>query len=273
MQPALAQVCSLNSPFERDIEDYAAGKCRAIEIWFTKLETYLKSHATDQVRRLLEQHRMQAPVASYQGGLLSSQGVAREESWKLFQSRLQLCRELDIGTMIVACDVSGPLKQQDIDRVRMSLKQAAEQAASAGVRLALEFQGPSDFGNNLATTVALVGETGSSHLGICLDAFHYQVGSSKSEDLSLLTGDNLFHVQLCDIADVPRELATDSHRILPGEGDIQLGPLLARLHQIEYRAAVSVELMNPQIWQVPALQFGEIAMTALHRILGMARMQ
>ena len=38
---------------------------------------------------------------------------------------------------------------------------------------------------------ALVEEVGHPHLGICLDAFHYQVGPSKSEDLALLTKDNL----------------------------------------------------------------------------------
>lgn len=273
MKPALAQVCSLSSPFQQDIADYAAGKCQSIELWFTKLETYLQSHAMGDVRQLLDEHQIDAPVASYQGGLLVSQGVAREEAWKLFASRLQICRELQIGTLVVACDVSGPLQQQDIDRVRMSLRQAAESAESAGVRLALEFQGPSDFGNNVQTAVALTDETSSAHLGICLDAFHYFVGSSKPEDLALLTGANLFHVQLSDVADIPRELATDSHRILPGEGDIPLAPILTRLREIEYAGTVSIELMNPQIWQVSALQFGEIAMTALHRILGLASME
>lgn len=273
MQPALAQVCSLHSSLQQDIEDYAAGKCRAIELWFTKLENYLESHAAADVRQLLDEHQVKAPVASYQGGLLASQGVARAEAWKLFESRLELCRKLGIVTMVVACDVAGPLTEQDVDRVRLSLKQAAEQAASAGVRLALEFQASSDLGSNVQTAAALVGETNNAHLGICLDAFHYYVGPSKPEDLSLLTADNLFHVQLCDIADVPREFAANSHRILPGEGDIPLQPILDRLQQIEYAKTVSIELMNPQIWQVPALQFGEIAMTALHRILGLARME
>ena len=53
MKPCLAQVCSLNSPFELDIVDYAAGHCHAIEIWLGKLESYLESHSTDDVRRLL----------------------------------------------------------------------------------------------------------------------------------------------------------------------------------------------------------------------------
>src|SRR5947207_11939828 len=105
MIPTLAQVCSLSSPFDKDVADYAAGKCGAIEVWLTKLETYLQSHSLDDVRRLLAENEMMLPVASYQGGLLASQGEQRREAWELFQRRLDLCRELQIGTVIVACDV------------------------------------------------------------------------------------------------------------------------------------------------------------------------
>ena len=72
MKPALSQVCSLNSPFEKDIEDYAAGQCEAIEVWFTKLETYLETKSLDDARALLAKHRVTLPVASFQGGLLTS---------------------------------------------------------------------------------------------------------------------------------------------------------------------------------------------------------
>ena len=107
-------------------------------------------------------------------------------------------------------------------------------------------------------------------MGICLDAFHYSVGPSKPEDLALLTTANLFHVQLCDLVGTPRELATDADRILPGDGDLPLEPLIAHLRAISYEGHVSVELMNPQIWQVAPRSFGEIAMTALRKILGQA---
>lgn len=273
MKPALSQVCSLNSPFEKDIEDYAAGACRAVEIWLGKLETYLERHSLDDVRRLLDEHQMAAPVAAFQGGLLSSQGDARREHWNHFSRRLQLLREIGIDTLVVACDVVGPLTQQDLERVQTSLVQAAELAGQQGVRLALEFQSSATFGNNLQTAAALVHETGSPHLGLCLDLFHYYAGPSKAEDLAYLTRDNLFHVQLCDLADTPREFASDADRILPGDGDFQLQPILDALRTMNYEGHISVELMNPQIWQVPARQFGEIGMTALRRLLGQASME
>jgi 4-hydroxyphenylpyruvate dioxygenase len=272
MLPALSQVCSLGAPFEKDIEDYAAGACRTVELWLGKLETYLESHSLDDVRRLCELHGVELPAASFQGGLLDSQGAARAEHWKLFQRRLDLCRELGVGTLVIACDTAPPLDHLAIERVNESLRHAAEAAEKSGVRLALEFQARAAWGNNLQTAAALVERCGHPSLGICFDAFHFFVGPSKLEDLGYLTAGNLFHVQLCDLSGVTRELAADADRILPGDGDLPLTPILAHLRQIDYQGCVCVELMNPQIWKVPPRQFGEVAMTALRKLLGQASM-
>ncbi|MBW3597393.1 MAG: sugar phosphate isomerase/epimerase [Planctomycetes bacterium] len=270
MQLALSQVCSLDSGFAQDVEDYAAGKCRAIEIWMTKLESFIEANSLDAVRRLLEEHQVAAPAAAFQGGLLTSQGDARREAWDLFARRLDLCRELGIEVLIVACDAAPLSAQQDLERVRVSLRQAAEEAQRREVRLALEPQAKASVGNNLQTAAALVEEVSSPHLGLCLDVFHYYVGPSKAEDLGLLSRDNLFHVQLCDLADTPREFAADGDRILPGDGDIPLQPILDRLDQIGYDRCVSIELMNPSIWRIPPRQFGEIGITALRMLFGQA---
>jgi 2-keto-myo-inositol isomerase len=267
MIPALSQVSCLPSPFDRDLEDFAGANCTHVEVWLTKLETYLETHTVEDVRYWLEKTRLTLAVASFQGGLLASQGDARREAWDLFSRRLDLCRELSIGTIVFACDVPAPLSQATIERVQASLIQVAREAGRRGLRAALEFQATSAFGNNLQSAAALVAEVASPHLGLCFDAFHWHIGPSKTEDLGYLTSANLFHVQLCDLADIPRELAKDSHRILPGEGDIPLAPLLARLGEIDYQGCLSIELLNPKLWQVPPLQLADASLASLRRLL------
>jgi len=267
MIPSLSQVSCLNSPFDRDLEDFAAAGCTQVEVWLTKLETYLETHTLKDVRYWLEKTSLSLPVASFQGGLLSSQGEARREAWNLFARRLDLCRELSIGTIVVACDIAPPLNQHTIERVQVSLTQVAQEAGQRNLRAALEFQADSSFGNNLQTAAALVADVASPHVGLCLDTFHFHIGPSKTEDLAYLTADNLFHVQLCDLADTPRELARDSHRILPGDGDIPLAPLIDHLRRIQYAGCISIETLNPHLWQVPALQLADAGMAALRRLL------
>jgi 2-keto-myo-inositol isomerase len=273
MLATISQVCSLDSPFEKDLEDYAAGHCDSVELWLTKLETWLQAHSLDDFRFLRDKLGLQTPVASFQGGLLASQAERRQEAWGLFDRRLKLCREAGIGTMVVACDVPRQgFDQQMLERVVMSLQELGQHAGDAGVRVALEFQASSAFINNVKTLAMLLGDLGHPSLGICLDVFHYHTGSSKPADLAAVTKDNLFHVQVCDVADLPRELITDSQRILPGEGDIDLGPILQRLKSIGYQGCVSLEVLNPQLWLIPPLQMGEIGMTCLRRMLGQASM-
>lgn len=273
MKPAISQVCTLDAPLESDFADYAAGQCKAIELWLGKVDQYLKDHTVDDICRLLDENELVAPVAAFQGGLLLSQGDARREHWEHFGRRLDLCNQLGVQTLVLACDVHGPLTQQDLERVSMSLGQAAVAAGEKNVRLALEFQAQATFGNNLQTAAALVAECDEPALGLCLDVFHYYCGPSKPDDIAYLSNENLFHIQVCDLLGQPRELASDADRILPGDGDFLLEPLLTNIKELGYDGYVSVELMNPDIWRIPPRQFGEIALTALRKVLGQASME
>ena len=273
MKPALSQVCSLSSPFADNVADYAKGRCGAIEVWLTKLEQHLARNSIEETKALFEEHGLEIPVASYQGGLFERDAARQDVAWEHFLRRLDWCRDLNVGTVVVAADFVSPLEQDDIERMRAALTRVSGEAGKRGMRVALEFQGHSSFCNNVETAAALVAEAGSSHLGICFDVFHYYTGPSKLEDLVHLDSENLYHVQLCDLADTPRELALDSQRILPGDGDFQLEPLIEHLRKIGYSQFVSVEIMDPRIWQVPALQFGEIGMTALRNVLGLSSMR
>ena len=273
MIPSIATVCSLQTPLETVLEDYAAGHVDGVDLWLGQADAYLKERSVAALREVLAAHGIAALAASFQGGLLISQGEARAEHWKTFEGRLALCRDLAVPVLVVAGDAFGPLTSQDLGRLSLSLAEAAKRAADAGVKLALEFDARASFPNNLQSAVALIEDVGSPSLGVCLDWFQWTVGPSKPLDLWLLSRENLAHVQLSDIADVPREMASDADRILPGEGSSPVDDLVRRLGEIGYAGAVSVELMNPQLWGVPPRQFGEIAITALRRLLGQAEME
>lgn len=273
MRPCIGTVCSLDAPLETVLTDYAAGHVDAVDLWLGQADAYLKERSRADLRADFEQHGIAPVAASFQGGLLTSQGEARLEHWKTFEGRLSLCSELGIPVLVVAGDAHGPLGPQDLGRLSASLIEGAKRAADAGVKLALEFDARASFPNNLQSAVALVEDVGSPHLGLCLDWFHWTVGPSKPLDLWLLTKDNLAHVQLCDLVDVPREMATDGDRILPGEGSSPADDLVRRLGEIGYAGGVAIELLDPRMWRVPPRQFGEIAMTALRKLLGHAAME
>lgn len=269
---AVGTVCSLDAELSTILDDYAAGHCDAIDLWLGHAERVLEAGSPEALRDLLSASGVRVVAASYQGGLLTAAGEAGEAHRTLFRHRLDLCRGLSIPVLVVAGDAFGPLSTTDLGAMATNLAAAAAEAGEAGVKLALEFDARASFPNNLQSAVALVEQVGHPALGLCLDWYHFTMGPSKEVDLGLLSTENLFHVQLSDVADVPREMASDAERILPGEGSSSPQPLLDCLAGIGYRGAVSVELMNPALWRVPPRQFGEVAMTALRRLLGQADM-
>lgn len=267
MKPCISQATTMSTPLEADLPAFAHGGWQAVELWLTKLESYLERHSIHEVRALLEANNLAAAAAAGQGGLLLSRGLEREAHWELFRSRLELLETLGVPVLVVAADAAREFSAADYARAGESLVQAAELAASRGVRLAFEFQKSSGFCTSLDTALALLSRCPPGAAGVCLDLFHYSTGPSKPDDLAYLSTENLAWVQVCDLSGVPRELAGDADRILPGEGDFALEPIFHHLRAIGYAGHVSLELLNPHLWQVPADRVADLGFQALHRLL------
>jgi 2-keto-myo-inositol isomerase len=267
MKPCISEATTLSNTFAEDVNGYADAGCHALEVWLTKLESHLEKHSVADTRKLLVDRDMTLAAASYQGGLLFSQGEQRRATFDHYKRRLDLCQSFGIPTLVVATDFVDKVDPSSVERAVVSLTQAAQWAAAFGVRLALEFRGSAAFCSNLHTAVSLVAQCGQPNIGVNFDVFHYYTGPSKFEDLALLSPANLAFVQLSDLLGVPRELASDADRIMPGEGDFQLQPILAHLRAIGYEGWVSLELLNPTLWQVKTAQVAELGLAALQRVL------
>jgi 2-keto-myo-inositol isomerase len=268
MNACINQVTTLSTPFEADIPAFARAGWPAVELWLTKLETFLQAHSVAEARALLEGEGLPAVAASSQGGLLLSSGAARQEHWSHYRHRLEILAELRVPTLVVVADFAVEPASEDYGRASAALAEAAEVARPFGVRLALEFQKTAKFCASLDTTLALIAQAGAEGVGVCLDLFHYYTGPSKFEDLAYLSPENLAWVQVCDLSGTPRELAGDADRILPGDGDFQIGPILDHLERIGYDGYVSLEVLNPQLWRIPADHVADVGLRALRRVLG-----
>lgn len=268
MKPCISQATTMNAATRADLRAYGHCGWSLVELWLTKVEDYLRENSVADLRGLLEKHDLTVAAAAGQGGLLLSKGAQRDAHWELFRRRLKLLRELGAPVLVVAADFSPAPSADDYRRAAASLAEAGALAGEHGVRIALEFQRGSCFCASLDTALALVEGCGSPHVGVCLDLFHYYTGPSKFEDLELLTAGNLAWVQICDLAATPRELAGDADRILPGEGDFRIGPILDRLGEIGYDGPVSLEVLNPSLWASPPDRVADFGFQATERALG-----
>jgi sugar phosphate isomerase/epimerase len=268
MKPCISQATTLKNPFEADPAVYGRAGWAAVELWLTKLESFLRSHSPAEALALLESNGLKPVAAASQGGLLLSQGAEREAHWGHFRRRLALLRELGVPTLIVTPDFVRQAGNEEYARAAASLGEAALLAASFGVRIALEFQKSSPLCACLETAIALIAQSAAGNAGVCFDVFHYYTGPSKFEDMAYLSPRNLAWVQVCDMSGTPRELAGDGDRILPGDGDFQLVPVIEQLGRIGYDGYVSLEVLNPRLWEVAADRVADLGHQALRRVLG-----
>ncbi|HTU89233.1 MAG TPA: TIM barrel protein, partial [Gemmataceae bacterium] len=176
MKPCISEAVTLSRTFAEDVNGYADGGCHALEVWLTKLENHLEKHSVADTRKLLEDREMTLAAASYQGGLLLSQGEQRKAHYDHFKRRLDLCQSFGISTLLIAADyhpaasaAGSPLSGEPaasaagwsrIQRAVVSLTQAAQWASAFGVRLALEFRGSASFCSSLDTALALIAQCG-----------------------------------------------------------------------------------------------------------------
>jgi len=267
MKICISEATTLPSSFEEDVKGYAGCGVHAMEVWLTKLEKHLENHSLEETRSLLSDHQMILPAASYQGGILLSQGAQKQATYDHFKRRLDLCQALDIRTLLVVADFVNKVDPAQLQYAVNSLRTAAQWAEGFNVCLALEFRAKNSFCSCLDTAASLIHACGEKNIGIAFDVFHYYTGCSKQEDLGLLNSSNLSHVHVCDLSGIPRELATDSDRIFPGEGDFDLLPILNHFKAINYQGWLSLELMNPMIWEAKCSTVASMGLASMNALL------
>src|SRR5262249_58463800 len=104
VKPCISQATTLSTTFVGDLDSYARAGWTAVELWLTKVETYLESHPVSEARRLLDEQGLSPVAASFQGGLLLSRGEERTVHWDHYRRRLAVLQELGVPRLIVAAD-------------------------------------------------------------------------------------------------------------------------------------------------------------------------
>ena len=118
MKPCISEATTMAASFAEDVQAFAGAGFRAMEAWLTKLETYLEQHSLPETKRLLEDQQMTVAAASYQGGLLLSQGEQRRVYFDHFRRRLELCQALSIPLLLVVADFAGEVEQTALEQKR-----------------------------------------------------------------------------------------------------------------------------------------------------------
>ncbi|MDR7523244.1 MAG: sugar phosphate isomerase/epimerase [Armatimonadota bacterium] len=256
-----------------DIRVAAAAGYQVVEVRDAKIERYLAAGGTlGALRGLLRS----AGVGVLSVNALEDSTLRTGEAFVPVLARCRtLCewaRALDCPYVVAVPSVlppGGVAEGEVRARTVEALRRLGRVAADAGVRLGFEFLGFSTCSvNTVRAARRIVEEVGDPAVGLVIDAFHFYVGGSQPEDLDGLDASRLFIVHLDDAEPGEPASLTDAQRLLPGEGVIPLKALVARLEQLGYRGAYSLELFRPEYWAQDPAEVARRGLDSLRRLFG-----
>lgn len=122
-------------------------------------------------------------------------------------------------------------------------------AAWTGATVALEFMPYSGI-PTVGLAARIVAAADRPNAGLLIDAWHYARADTDPAALTAIPAEAIVSVQLDDVLPLPLDDMRDEsrhHRLLPGEGALDLVALLTRLRDHGVRAPVGVEVMSDEL--------------------------
>ncbi|MFG6198405.1 sugar phosphate isomerase/epimerase family protein [Nonomuraea sp. JJY05] len=140
--------------------------------------------------------------------------------------------------------------------------------APYGIRVAVEAFPWSPI-KDVATARAIVEASGSPNAGLMIDVWHFFNTRSTLANLEGLTPEQIVAVQLNDGRIVDDDFLAEARRarLLPGEGELNIGHLLQGLYELGFRGPYCVEVNYPAFRELPVEEMATRAHATATEIL------
>lgn len=122
-------------------------------------------------------------------------------------------------------------------------------AATLGIHVSLEFMPISPIAD-LPSAARVINQVNADNGGIMLDCWHFRRTGGLLEDLSLVSGDRYFGVQLDDVSELAMADTVDetmNHRLLPGQGHGEVHEIVSALRALDVSLVYDVEVFNTEL--------------------------
>lgn len=274
MKIALNGATTMHADLETDIRAAGHAGYDLVELWASKLRTYLGKHPVSELKALLAENNIEAySINSIEH--ITFRTPADYESIKAQCGELSaIAGELNCPYIVV---VPGKLpesatKEQIIDESVRVLNELADIAEPYGVSLAFEFLGQPDCSvQTLDLCNEIVEKVDRSSVGNVIDTFHFYAGNSTFEAIDSMKPEKLFIFHINDAEDLPKDRLTDAHRLYPGTGILPIRKMKEHFDKIGYDRMVSVEIFRPEYWNEDPFVVARKAKAATEEVLGIGK--
>ncbi len=257
------------SPLLEKIRAAAKAGYHGIELWFADIRNFQNQGGSlDDIVKMLQDWGLQVPSMIALHGWMDAYGDAYVRALDECKRLLELAAQLGCKKVVASPSMRMETTPLDIEDAAQRFKELLKIGHEVGVLPMMEFLGFSPKVSRVDQAWEIVKRSEDPQATVVLDPFHLWRGGSSLEDVPDLTGDRIGILHFNDVpAGVPREMAGDEVRVMPGDGCLPLRELVAEVQRRGYQGFVSLELFNRAYWQQDPYEVAKIGLEKMQAVL------
>ena len=254
------------TPVLEKIRITAQAGYEGIELWHDDMESFIASGGSiHDIAGALRDHGLTVPTTIYLKGWADEDDAARRVALDECRRRMEQAVIVGAGH-VIACP---PLGFCDHAFVGQRYAELLDIGLQLGVKPAFEYLGfVADF-NNISSAIEVMEASAHPSASIILDPFHCFRGGEGFEALARLPAHQIAISHFNDTPIAPaREEQHDHHRVMPGDGHLDLHRYLTLLKGTGYRGWLSLELFNEELWRSDPLTVARLGLERMRSVAG-----
>lgn len=234
-----------------------------IEVWIRDMESFLKEGGSlAQIKKTLRDNNLEAFSAIGFAKWMAQDEATSKAGFEQMEREMNMLAE--IGCTRIAAPAIGTVAPVDPLEAGEKYARLLELGRKTGVMPQLEFWGAYKPFYHLSQALAVAAAANDPDARLLPDIYHLFRGGSGFEGLKLINGNAIEIFHLNDyVSDIPREQQEDKDRVYPGDGASPIKEIMETLTAMGGTKILSLELFNPALWEMDAL---EVASTGLAKM-------
>jgi 2-keto-myo-inositol isomerase len=249
MMLSIHQNTSRAAGYRKSLEGWAKAGIKYVELTDTMLEEFLKGDTLAAAKSIVTDLGLTPVSAAAVLPDLWIPGPAHAASLDTWKRRCEQFSTIGLQKIYCPSTTNRRVTAEDFKATPACIREAGDIAKQFNLAAMIEFARTSTHLATLRSSLTMIREAAHANVRPMLDFFHFWSGMSKFEDLDMIQPGEIAHVHFQDILDTPRELIDNNGRVIPGDGQAPVVPILRKLAEKQYSGPLSVELFLMELQQ------------------------
>jgi sugar phosphate isomerase/epimerase len=256
----ISQVTTRGWTFEQDVAAYSAAGWGAIGVWLHKLElplmgefwfpnAQLDRSVVERASALVAASGLHVSHVICAGLFTEPDDESRRRRIEHALESVRIAESLEADCLVIIPGRRLGQNYEDANRHAVAaLAEVLERSSDSTLPLAIEPVTEVDYAGTVELALDLIDEVDNPRLGVYLDTYHAWQGQFDWAAAVERCRGRIHGVHVADASDDPAIVG----RLVPGDGDLALGEMLAAIERTGYCGHYDVELLGERFSNTPA---------------------